>query len=117
MDKLIEASGSLISGGLVALLTWWLTTRARNRQDQERKREALRGRADALMVAVSDLRTAGAANQMLGETLVERGRTVLLAGLACVGGTARARIAGGTDVRSGLAAPGAGRSCWRKRGS
>ncbi|MEU0718616.1 hypothetical protein ABZ498_15720 [Streptomyces lavendulocolor] len=66
MDKLIEASGSLISGGLVALLTWWLTTRARNRQDQERKREALRGRADALMVAVSDLRAAGAANQMLG---------------------------------------------------
>lgn len=35
MDKLIESFGSLVSGGLVALLTWWLTTRARNRQDQE----------------------------------------------------------------------------------
>ncbi|MEU0659420.1 hypothetical protein [Streptomyces lavendulocolor] len=108
MDKLIESFGPLVSGGLVALLTWWLTTRARNRQDQARKREALRKRADALMVAVSDLRAAGAAKQMLWETLVERGRTVLLAGLACVGGTARARIVGGTDVRSGLAGPGRG---------
>ncbi|MGA5559511.1 hypothetical protein [Streptomyces lavendulocolor] len=88
MDKLIKSFGSLVSGGLVALLTWLVTTRAHNRQDQER--EALRGHADALIVAVSDLRAAGAANRMLWETLVERGRTVLLAGLACVGGAAGA---------------------------
>ncbi|MFC7924754.1 hypothetical protein [Streptomyces cinereoruber] len=108
MDKLIESLGSLVSGGLVALLTWWLTTRARNRQDQDREREVLRGHADALIVAVADLRAAGAANRMLWETLVERGRTVLLAGLACVGGAARARIAGGTDVQSGLVGMGRG---------
>lgn len=57
---------------------------------------------------MSDLRAAGAANQMLWETLVERGSTVLLAGLVCVGGTARAPIAGGTDVQSGLAGLGRG---------
>ncbi|MFE0778882.1 hypothetical protein [Streptomyces sp. NPDC058861] len=65
MDKLIEALGAPVSSGIVALLTWWLATRARNRQDQEREREALRGHADALIVAVADLRAAGTANQML----------------------------------------------------
>lgn len=108
MDKLIESLGSLGSGALVALLTWWLTTRARNRQDQERERETLRGHADALIVAVSELRAAGTANQMLWETLAERGRTMLLVGLACVGGAARARIAGGTDAQSGLVGLGRG---------
>ncbi|MFC8493006.1 hypothetical protein ACFUJU_19835 [Streptomyces sp. NPDC057235] len=108
MDKLIESLGSLVSGGLVALMTWWLTTRARNRQDQDREREVLRGHADALIVTVADLLAAGAANRMLWEMLLERGRTVLLAGLACVGGAARARIAGGTDVQSGLVGMGCG---------
>ncbi|MBB4981140.1 hypothetical protein [Streptomyces nymphaeiformis] len=74
----------------------------------EREREALCGHADALIVAVSDLRAAGTANQMLWETLAERGRTVLLAGLVCVGGAARAWIAGGTDAQSGLAGLGRG---------
>ncbi|MGA5098339.1 hypothetical protein ACPCAC_13390 [Streptomyces lavendulocolor] len=59
----------------------------------------------AVRVAVSDLR---APPTMLWETPVEAGRTVLLPGLACVGGAARARIAGGTDVRSGLAGLGRG---------
>ncbi|MFJ8848551.1 hypothetical protein ACIRFF_37335 [Streptomyces cyaneofuscatus] len=108
MDKLIEQAFALVSNGLVALLVWWLTNRSRDRQDEARDWEALRGHADALVVAVSDLRAASTVNRMLWERPVEGFRTVLLAGLAVVGGAAGARIAGGTDTSSGLVGFGRG---------
>ncbi|MFC9176811.1 hypothetical protein [Streptomyces sp. NPDC057107] len=108
MDKLMEQAFALLSNGLVAFLVWWLTNRSRDRQDEEREREALRGHADALVVAVSDLRAASTVNRMLWERPVEGLRTVLLAGLAVVGGAAGARIAGGTDTSSGLVGLGRG---------
>ncbi|MEV7373002.1 hypothetical protein AB0O51_19285 [Streptomyces sp. NPDC090301] len=102
MDKLIEALGALVSSGIVALLTWWLTTRARNHQDQEREREALRGQADALIVAVSDLRMAADVSREMWSSRNATRLVFLEAGLIALGGAARARIAGGTDVQSGL---------------
>lgn len=108
MDKLLEQAFALVSNGLVAFLVWWLTNRSRDRQDEEREREAVRGHADALVVAVSDLKAASTVNRMLWERPVEGLRTVLLAGLAVVGGAAGARIAGGTDTSSGLVGLGRG---------
>ncbi|WP_157840640.1 hypothetical protein [Streptomyces leeuwenhoekii] len=49
-----------------------------------------------------ELQGAAAANRLLWEGPAERGRTFLLTALAFAGGAARARIAGGTDVQSGL---------------
>lgn len=53
-------------------------------------------------MAVVELQGAAAANRLLWEKPTERGRTFLLTVLAFTGGAARARIAGGTDVQSGL---------------
>ncbi|MCE0447069.1 hypothetical protein LT493_29605 [Streptomyces tricolor] len=101
MDKLIELVGTLVSGAVIAVLASWLTSRARNRQEQQAEIGALRVQADAMTVAVMELQGAAAANRLLWEG-AERGRTFLLTVLAFAGGAARARIAGGTDVQSGL---------------
>ncbi|MYW46279.1 hypothetical protein [Streptomyces sp. SID161] len=55
-----------------------------------------------MAAAVMELQGATAANRLLWEGPTERGRTFLLFVLAIAGGAARARIAGGTDVQSGL---------------
>lgn len=65
MDKLIESLGSLVSGAVVAYLTWLLTTRSGNRQDEERERETRRGHADAMTVAVAEMESATATNRLL----------------------------------------------------
>ncbi|MFJ2217796.1 hypothetical protein ACIQVO_36750 [Streptomyces sp. NPDC101062] len=103
MDKLIELASTLVSGAFIAVLAAWLTNRSRNRQEQQAEIGALRVQADAMTVAVMELQGAAAANRLLWEGPTERGRTFLLAVLAFVGGAARARIAGGTDVQSGQA--------------
>ncbi|MFF8513587.1 hypothetical protein ACF064_36685 [Streptomyces sp. NPDC015492] len=90
MDKLIEALGALVSSGIVALLTWWLTTRARNHQDQEREREALRGQADALIVAVSDLRMAADISREMWTSRNATRLVFLEAGLIALGGAFQA---------------------------
>ncbi|MET9142091.1 hypothetical protein [Streptomyces parvulus] len=102
MDKLIELASTLVSGACIAVLAAWLTNRSRNRQEQQAEVGALRVQADAMMVAVAELRGAAAANRLLWEGPAERARTFLLTVLAFTGGAARARIAGGTDVQSGL---------------
>ncbi|MFF9157468.1 hypothetical protein ACF1AB_35195 [Streptomyces sp. NPDC014846] len=76
--------------------------RARNHQEQQAESGALRMQADAMTVAVMELQGAGATNRLLWEGSAERGRTFLLAVLTFAGGAARARIAGGTDMQSGL---------------
>ncbi|MEU6557317.1 hypothetical protein ABZ915_44935 [Streptomyces sp. NPDC046915] len=102
MESLIELASSLVSGAVIAVLASWLTNRARNRQDQQEEIGALRVQADAMTVAVAELQGAAAANRLLWEGPAERARSFLLATLAYFGGAARARIAGGTDVQSGL---------------
>lgn len=102
MDKLIELASALVSGAFIAVLATWLTNRSRNRQEQQAEIGALRVRADAMTVAVMELQGAAAANRLLWEGPAERGRSFLLTLLAFAGGAARARIAGGTDVQSGL---------------
>ncbi|MFJ8637404.1 hypothetical protein [Streptomyces sp. NPDC093568] len=102
MEKLIELAGSLVSGAVIAVIASWLTVRARNRQDRQEEIGALRVQADALTVAVAELQGAAAANRHLWEGPAERARSFLLATLAYFGGAAQARIAGGTDVQSGL---------------
>jgi hypothetical protein len=99
---LIELASTLVSGVVIAVLASWLTNRARNQQEQQAEIGALRVQADAMTVAVMELQGAAAANRMLWEGPAERGRTFLLAVLAFTGGSARARVAGGTDVESGL---------------
>ncbi|GHH57789.1 hypothetical protein [Streptomyces candidus] len=102
MDKLIELASTLVSGAFIALLVAWLTNRSRNRQEQQAEIGALRVKADAMTVAVMELQGAVAANRLLWEGPAERARTSVLTVLAFTGGAARARIAGGTDVQSGL---------------
>ncbi|MEV5523693.1 hypothetical protein AB0N43_24930 [Streptomyces pseudogriseolus] len=102
MDKLIELASTLVSGAFIAVLAAWLTNRSRNRQEQQAEIGALRVHADAMTVAVMELQGAAAANRLLWEGPAERARTFLLTVLAFTGGAARARIAGGTDVQSGL---------------
>lgn len=102
MDKLIELASTLVSGALIAVLAAWLTNRSRNRQEQQAEIGALRVQADAMTVAVMELQGAAAANRLLWEGPAERARTFLLTVLAFTGGAARARIAGGTDMQSGL---------------
>ncbi|MFD7667808.1 hypothetical protein [Streptomyces sp. NPDC059788] len=100
MDKLIDLASTLASGAVIAVLASWLTSRARNRQEQQAEIGALRVRADAMTVAVVELQAAAAANRLLWEGPAERAKTFLLALMACAGGTARARGAGGTDAQS-----------------
>jgi hypothetical protein len=102
MDKLIELASTLVSGAFIAVLAAWLTNRSRNRQEQQTEIGALRVQADAMTVAVMELQGAAAANRLLWEGPAERARTFLLTVLAFTGGAARSRIAGGTDVQSGL---------------
>ncbi|GAB2606606.1 hypothetical protein GCM10027168_44320 [Streptomyces capparidis] len=99
---MIGLAGTLVSGAIIAVLASWLTSRARNRQEQQAEVGALRVQADAMTVAVTEVQGAAAVNRLLWEGSTERGLTFLLAVLAFAGGAARARIAGATDVQSGL---------------
>jgi cysteine sulfinate desulfinase/cysteine desulfurase-like protein len=102
MDKLIDLVVTIVSGAFIAVLAAWLTNGSRNRQEQQAEIGALRVQADAMTVAVMELQGAAAGNRLLWEGPAERARTFLLTVLAFAGGAARARIAGGTDVQSGL---------------
>ncbi|MEU4489990.1 hypothetical protein AB0H94_34800 [Streptomyces purpurascens] len=120
MEMLIKlANSSLVSGAIIAVLASWLTTRNRNRQDQQEEIGALRVQADAMTVAVVELQGAAAANRLLWEGPAERARSFLLATLAFFGGAAHARIAGGTDVQSGQVGMGhaAELLSWERRAS
>lgn len=117
MDKLIELAVSVVSGGLVALLTWWLTTRSRDRQDEQRQREALRGHADALVVAVSDLRAAYVVNRMLWERWPEILRTVALTAIAVLGVRPGPVLPAGRTCKVLWWVRGVGRNCSHRKGS
>ncbi|MFD9503036.1 hypothetical protein [Streptomyces sp. NPDC060035] len=79
-----------------------MTSRSRNRQDQQAEIGALRVHASAIVAEVMEVQGAAAANRVLWEGPAERARTFLLTVLAFAGGAARARISGGTDHQSAL---------------
>ncbi|MFF9512372.1 hypothetical protein ACF1BU_36620 [Streptomyces sp. NPDC014724] len=58
MDKLIELASTLVSGAVIAVLASWLTSRTRNRQEQQAEIGALRVQADAMTVAGMELQGA-----------------------------------------------------------
>ncbi|MEV5358640.1 hypothetical protein [Streptomyces sp. NPDC052693] len=93
MDKLID----LLVNATVAFFAWRLTNLSRDRADRAAEKETLRMQADALTVAVLDLRHAAATNRILWEGPVERGRSFLLALMSYAGGVARAQALGASD--------------------
>ncbi|MFI7876054.1 hypothetical protein [Streptomyces salinarius] len=70
MDKLID----LLVNATIAFFAWRLTNLSRDRADRAAQKESLRAQADALTVAVLDLRHAAATNRILWEGPAERGR-------------------------------------------
>ncbi|MGY4935838.1 hypothetical protein ACWD7T_33020 [Streptomyces sp. 900116325] len=104
MDKTLHFLGDhaeklldLLIGVFLAYFGWWLANKSRDRADREAEKAALRAQADALIVAVVDLRHAAATNRILWEGPAERGRSFLLALLAGAGGVARAQVVGGSE--------------------
>lgn len=93
-----DKTADLLVALLIWFLTWWLTNRSRDRVDREAEKAALRAQADALIVAVGDLRATANVNRTLWERPAEQGRTMLLAAL--IGG---GRIVRGTRGGSGWA--------------
>jgi hypothetical protein len=93
VDKLID----LLVNATVAFFAWRLTNLSRDRADRAAEKETLRTQADALTVAVLDLRHAAATNRILWEGPVERGRSFLLALMSYAGGVARAQALGASD--------------------
>ncbi|MFD7409733.1 hypothetical protein ACFV7R_45730 [Streptomyces sp. NPDC059866] len=93
MEKLID----LLVNATVAFLAWRLANLSRDRADREAEKATLRAQADALTVAVIDLRQAAATNRILWEGPAERGRSFLLALLSYAGGVARAQALGASD--------------------
>ncbi|MFI9052437.1 hypothetical protein [Streptomyces sp. NPDC053427] len=92
-DKLLD----LLIGLGLAYFGWWLANKSRDRADREAEKATLRAQADALTVAVLDIRHAAATSRILWEGPAERGRSFLLAALAYAGGAAHAQAAGGSD--------------------
>ncbi|MFG3132967.1 hypothetical protein ACGFZU_35365 [Streptomyces tendae] len=93
MDKLID----LLVNATIAFFAWRLTNLSRDRADRAAEKESLRTQADALTVAVLDLRHAAATNRILWEGPAERGRSFLLALMSYAGGVARAQALGASD--------------------
>lgn len=92
-EELISAGLTLVGAVLVALLTWWLTERSRDKADTAKDRAVadalLATQADAVVLAVVSLQASATTNRTLWDGPAERARTFLLASLAAVGGYAR----------------------------
>ncbi|MGC5000582.1 hypothetical protein [Streptomyces sp. DT195] len=95
--------------GAVALayFGWWLGDKARNRAERKADRAALRVQADALVVAVLDVRASALTGHALWDSIWEHARTALLASLVGAGGLVRAKAAGASDRAQIAAALGA----------
>lgn len=100
LNRLLQAEGwrqdhaviQFLSGAgttiLSAILTWSVTTATRKRADAKADRATVRAQADALIVAVSEVRAMASTNKLLWGSWKETGRSFLLALLA---GSRRAR--------------------------
>ncbi|MCX4587715.1 hypothetical protein OOK40_32750 [Streptomyces sp. NBC_01481] len=114
---MIEALVATATAMPVAVLSWWLTNKSRDQADAKAERATLEAQADALILAVADLKATATTNHILWEGPVEQWRSFLLACLAAAGGYSRARLTGRGSDRlwgaAGLAA--AGRSLSQDR--
>ncbi|PNG22329.1 hypothetical protein [Streptomyces cahuitamycinicus] len=114
MNTLLEAlagQAEALVNGVVALagglVIWRLTNRSRDRADQQTELATFRERADALIVAVVDVRAAADLNHRLWERPWEQARFLAVAAFAAVGEGARVRALGGSDRHMFAAAGGA----------
>jgi hypothetical protein len=101
MDTLVNGVIALGSG----LVIWYLTNWSRDRADHQAELATFRERADALIVAVVDVRASAAMNSRLWEHPWEVLRLMFLAACAGSGEAARVRALGGTNrdmVAAGL---------------
>lgn len=76
VNEILIGAGTTAFG---ALLSWWLTNLTTRRTEAKAGREATRTQADALIVAVFELRGLADANQVLWEGWKERLRVGFLA--------------------------------------
>lgn len=93
---------SLIGGGTTLLaipMTWWLTNRTTARAEAKGDREALQKQFEQVALAIGELQGVAATNRILWEGWKEWARACTLAGMACLGGWARAE---GSDIRRAL---------------
>lgn len=92
-EDLINTGAGAIGALLVALITWWITERSRNKSEAAKERavaEATLGaQADALILAVAELQAAAMTNRIFWEGPAERARSLVLALMAAAGGYAR----------------------------
>ncbi|MFE1444330.1 hypothetical protein, partial [Streptomyces sp. NPDC058739] len=93
-----------LGGGLVI---WRLTNWSRDRADRQAELNTFRQQADALIVAVADVRASADMNHRLWERPWEQVRFMALAAFAAVGEGARVRALGGTEQQMFAAAGGA----------
>lgn len=103
MDTVVNGVVALGSG----LVIWRLTNWSRDRGDRQLEVAAFREQADALIVAVADIRASADLNHRLWERPWEQARFMVLAAFAAVAEGARARVFGGTDLQVFAAAGGA----------
>ncbi|MCX4403813.1 MULTISPECIES: hypothetical protein [unclassified Streptomyces] len=82
---------------LAVYFGWWLSERARARADRDNGKAELNRQADALVVAVFDLRASAHTGYILWDRIVEHGRTILLASMAGVSVLAQTRGPGITE--------------------
>ena len=98
VNEILIGAGTTAFG---ALLSWWLTNLASRRSEAEADRAATRMQADALIVAVYELRGLASANKVLWEGRAARTRTFLQAVVAAGGGTAQALLVAAERDREG----------------
>ncbi|MEU3282752.1 hypothetical protein [Streptomyces antibioticus] len=93
MDTIVNGGVALASG----LVIWYLTNWSRDRADHQVELAAFRERADALIVAVGDVRASAAFNRRLWEHPLEQARLIIWVACAAVGESARVQALGGTN--------------------
>ncbi|MFE2970771.1 hypothetical protein ACFXKC_45640 [Streptomyces sp. NPDC059340] len=96
MIQFLSGAGTTI---LSAVLTWCVATATRKRADAKADRATVRAQADALILAVSEVRAIASTNKVLWGSWKESARSAFLAALAFVGGAARTAAVATRDDR------------------
>ncbi|MER7182921.1 hypothetical protein ABT404_26205 [Streptomyces hyaluromycini] len=96
MIHFLSLVGTTILG---SLLTWFVATVTRKRAEAKAERATVRAQADALIVAVSEIRARAQTNKALWGSWQEISRSLLLTFLAGAGGFARTAAMASRDDR------------------
>ncbi|MFE9601994.1 MULTISPECIES: hypothetical protein [Streptomyces] len=96
MIHFLSLVGTTILG---SLLTWFVATVTRKRAEAKAERATVRAQADALIVAVSEIRAMAHTSKALWGSWQEIGRTFLLTFVAGAGGLARTAAVTSWDDR------------------